>query len=111
VRPAPRAFLDYLEDRLSHAPAAGPPPRAAEDEELALAERLLARLRETGQIETTRGFPPETVARRIADAWGRPARILSILMDRADVIEVYVSEEELGVLQIDMKRHPEGSHG
>jgi hypothetical protein len=42
ARPAPGAFLDYLEDRLSHAPAAGPPPRAAEDGEQALAERLLA---------------------------------------------------------------------
>jgi hypothetical protein len=111
VRPAPGAFLDYLEDRLSHAPAAGPPPRAAEDEELALAERLLARLHETGQLETTRGFPAEAVARRIADAWGSPARILSILMDRADVIEVYVSEEELAVLQLDVKRPPEERHG
>ena len=106
VRPAPRSFLDYLEDRLSRAPAAGPPPRAAEDEdeELLLAERLLARLREANQIETTRGFPAGAVARQIADAWSRPARILSILMDRADVIEVYVSEEDLSALQLEVKR-------
>lgn len=102
-RPAPSGFLDYLEDRLSHAPDAAAPPRVAEDEELALAERLLARLRESGQIETTRGFPPGAVARLIADAWAWPARILGILMDRADVIEVYVSEEELAALQRDVK--------
>ncbi len=120
VRPAPDGFLAYLEDRLAEAPAAeslprvagssqraaGSPPRVAEDEELALAERLLARLRESGQIETTRGFPPETVARKIADAWRRPSRILAILMDREDVIEVYVSEEELAALQLDVKRQP-----
>jgi hypothetical protein len=106
--PAKATFLDYIEDRLSRSdtpqPTEVPLTQATEDEELAWAERLLARLLESGQLETTRGFPAELVARRIADAWKRPARIVAMLIDRDDVNEVYVSEKELLAIQVELAR-------
>jgi|GEM_PF-3158341 len=108
----PERFEDWLEERLgeeeqrtaqAQGPAAEPPPEASEDEELALAERLIERLVASGQLETTRGFSSGAVARRMADVWASPARMLAILMDREDVIEVYVSEEELAALQAELR--------
>jgi hypothetical protein len=104
-RPVPEALLDYLEDRLSHpSPMASVAAPEVEDVELALADSLIRRLVETHQLETTRGFDSDAVARRIADAWAAPARILAILMDRQDVNEVYVSEEDIAALQRELAR-------
>jgi hypothetical protein len=104
-RPVPEALLDYLEDRLSHpSPMASVAAPEVEDVELALADSLIRRLVETEQLETTRGFDSDAVARRIADAWAAPARILAILMDRQDVNEVYVSEEDIAALQRELAR-------
>lgn len=75
------------------------PAEAAEDDDGQRARELLRRLRESGQIETTRGFDSGTVADAIADAGSTPEQVLDILLDRQDVIEVYASEEEIAALQ------------
>ena len=77
-----------------------PRPKASpsQDEDTLLAERaarLLADLIASGALETTRGFPLQTVALSVAAAWRRPARVLALLEDREDVVELFLSEEEL----------------
>ncbi len=102
-QPVPSGFLAYLEDRIARSaksPNQAPRPKASppQDEETLLAERaarLLADLIASGALETTRGFPVQTVALAVAAAWRRPARILALLEDREDVVEVFLSEEEL----------------
>jgi hypothetical protein len=102
--PASSTFLTYLEDRVARrveespnlaARPKGSPPR--DDESLAeeRAARLLDSLISSGALETTRGFPRRDVARSVAAAWARPARILSLLEERDDVVEIFVSEDEL----------------
>ena len=102
-QPVPSGFLAYLEDRIARSaaePKQAPRPKASppRDEEALLAERagrLLADLIASGALETTRGFPLQTVALSVAAAWRRPARILALLEDREDVVELFLSEEEL----------------
>jgi hypothetical protein len=103
ARPAPPAFLDYLEDRMSHAPDVVP-SKSSEDPEIDLALSLIHRLREEDLLETTRGFDPAAVAPAIADAWPRPSRIVDILMDRADVVEVYASEDDVAAIVAELSK-------
>ena len=109
----PERFEDWLKSRVDDeeartaaeaAPvaAADDPSPPTEDEDLVLARQLLGRLQETGQLETEPRFSTDAAAEQIADAWSSPARILAILMDRGDVIEVYASEEELAALLADI---------
>ncbi|HSN98888.1 MAG TPA: hypothetical protein VLS89_11405, partial [Candidatus Nanopelagicales bacterium] len=102
--PADITFTEYLERRLADPPRpamptpAAPPVQPPPEPPQAAAKSLLALLLERGAIEVEPTFDIDEVAAELAEARLSPRKLCAWLMDRDDVAEVFISDDELVAL-------------